>query len=187
MGAFYNTIFVRDISQDEMEAAAESIAKSARCSLYVAPAIRGWTAVYPCSDCEHDELISSLLAEKIKNHIIHTMVHDSDIFMYVYFYNGELLDEFSSDPDYFETATDEERIALQGNPSVFAALVSEQLPALAEALEGARDGECAFADDALADFAEILNLPNALTSYEYLADGETDDIEGWDSFIKISP
>jgi hypothetical protein len=46
--------------------------------------------------------------------------------------------------------------------------------------------EVVFASEPMRQFAEILGVPNALTSYEYLKAGETDDIKEWDKFIEIA-
>jgi len=43
-----------------------------------------------------------------------------------------------------------------------------------------------FASETMNRFAEVLGIRNAVTSYEYLADGDTDNICGWDQFIEIS-
>ncbi len=42
-----------------------------------------------------------------------------------------------------------------------------------------------FAYVALQSFAEALGIRNAVTSYEYLRNGETDEIDGWDQFIHV--
>jgi hypothetical protein len=34
-------------------------------------------------------------------------------------------------------------------------------------------------------FAEVLGIANAVTSYEYLAEGETDDMQRADEFVQI--
>lgn len=47
-------------------------------------------------------------------------------------------------------------------------------------------GDILFASVSMDRFAEVLGIPNAVTSYEYLATGETDNIIGWDKFIEIS-
>ena len=40
-------------------------------------------------------------------------------------------------------------------------------------------------EDASEQFAGLLNLPNAMTAYEYLQDGERDGIEKWKQFIHV--
>jgi len=42
-----------------------------------------------------------------------------------------------------------------------------------------------FASMQLQDFAAIVGLPNVMTCYEYLTQGETDDIVNWNGFTKI--
>lgn len=43
----------------------------------------------------------------------------------------------------------------------------------------------AFASEPMAEFAKLLNIPNVPTAYEYLIDGEIDDIVGFKKFIRI--
>ena len=43
-----------------------------------------------------------------------------------------------------------------------------------------------FASNTMSKFADILGIPNVVTSYEYLASGETDGILEWDKFTEIS-
>lgn len=183
MGAFYGGIFARDISQDEMVSAAQSVEH--HCGMYIGPTIHGWTAAYPCENGQ-DIRISQKLAEKLKGHVIHVLVHDDDIFLCLHYQDGKLIDTFNSNPDYFGPASEEERAEQHGDAATFAGLLSEQDIATLEALlDRARSGEFAFASDALEGFANILHLPNALTSYEYLEDEETEDIEDWESFVRI--
>ncbi len=46
--------------------------------------------------------------------------------------------------------------------------------------------ESVFASENMRKFADILGIKNAVTSYEYLAQGEIDNIIGWQDFIRIS-
>jgi len=43
-----------------------------------------------------------------------------------------------------------------------------------------------FAREQMGKFAGALGISNAVTSYEYLAGGETDNISGWEQFVEIS-
>lgn len=45
---------------------------------------------------------------------------------------------------------------------------------------------CVFASDPMQQFADVLGIKNAVTSYEYLQQGDTDDVSHWDEFIEIS-
>ncbi|MCJ7729870.1 MAG: hypothetical protein MUO27_08360 [Sedimentisphaerales bacterium] len=42
-----------------------------------------------------------------------------------------------------------------------------------------------FASETMSRFASLLGITNAVTSYEYLADGETDNILEWDKFVEV--
>jgi hypothetical protein len=43
-----------------------------------------------------------------------------------------------------------------------------------------------FARGQMGKFASVLGISNAVTSYEYLSDGETDNISDWEQFVEIS-
>ncbi len=43
-----------------------------------------------------------------------------------------------------------------------------------------------FVSEYMLRFADLFGIQNSLTSYEYLQDGDTDDISRWDEFIEIS-
>jgi hypothetical protein len=43
-----------------------------------------------------------------------------------------------------------------------------------------------FASDMMFRFAEILGIPNAIASYEYLKAGEVDNVKEWGRFIEIA-
>jgi hypothetical protein len=111
------------------------------------------------------------------------MVHD-DIFAYSFYRGGQLLDQYNSCPDYFDDDFGEEEAGPSGgHPEVFRDLLGD------EGLEGLREllaaDQPVFAGESLARFAELLGLPNACSSYEYLVQGETDDVEGWDEFVHV--
>jgi hypothetical protein len=71
----------------------------------VVPAKSGWTSLYEERASEQDEKrireLGSGLSEDLHVAAIAFLVHDSDIACYWLFDNGQLLDEYNSDPDYF--------------------------------------------------------------------------------------
>jgi hypothetical protein len=71
----------------------------------VVPAKNGWTALYEERASEQDDTRIRDLAGGVSGDLhvaaIAFLVHDSDIACYWLFDNGQLLDEYNSDPDYF--------------------------------------------------------------------------------------
>jgi hypothetical protein len=71
----------------------------------VVPAKSGWTSLYEEQASEQDERrirdLAAGLSEDLHVAAIAFLVHDSDIACYWLFDNGQLLDEYNSDPDYF--------------------------------------------------------------------------------------
>jgi len=72
---------------------------------HVVPAKSGWTSLYEEQASEQDDRrirdLASGLSEDLHVAAIAFLVHDSDIACYWLFDNGQLLDEYNSDPDYF--------------------------------------------------------------------------------------
>ena len=76
----------------------------------VVPANSGWTSVYEEQASEQDDRrirdLAGSLSENLHVPAIAFMVHDSDIACYWLLDNGQLLDEYNSDPGYFDNDTD---------------------------------------------------------------------------------
>jgi hypothetical protein len=185
MGAFYGSVYFRTEDRDAVRRTLEQVAQKPRCRFLLGPALGGWVAAYPEMHGQ-DERVVKAVVKHFPGEALHVLVHDSDIFAYGFYRNGEPVDEYNSCPDYFEEAPPHVKEACRGRPERLAHLLAPG-KTLAE-LEGLLSEEAErplFADDLLRDFAELLGLPNALTSYEYLKAGETDDTEGWDQFQHV--
>jgi hypothetical protein len=76
----------------------------------VVPAQSGWTSLYEEQASEQDDRrirdLAGGLSKDLHVPAVAFMVHDSDIACYWLFDNGRLLDEYNSDPGYFDTDTD---------------------------------------------------------------------------------
>jgi hypothetical protein len=76
----------------------------------VVPARSGWTSLCEEQASEQDDRrirdLAGGLSEDLHVPAIAFMVHDSDIACYWLFDNGQLLDEYNSDPGYFESDAD---------------------------------------------------------------------------------
>jgi hypothetical protein len=181
MGAHYGTIHVLTEDRDAVKRAVESITSKRTKRFLIAPPIDGWVTVFPENNGQ-DDSVSEALAEKLPDKtVIGTLVHDDDIFAYLYFENGALKDRYNSCPDYFDDDNTEPR---GGNAQAFAELLkdSKKIPKLQSLLDAER---MTFEGERLEQFADLLNLPNAVTAYEYLQDGERDGIQQWKRFIHV--
>lgn len=181
MGAHYGTIHVLTEDRDEVKRAVESITSKRTKRFLIAPPIDGWVTVFPENNGQ-DDSVSEALAEKLPNRtVLGTLVHDDDIFAYWYFENGALKDRYNSCPNYFDDKNTEPR---GGNAQAFAELLkdSKKISKLQSLLD---EKSMTFEGERLEQFADLLNLPNAVTAYDYLQDGEREDIRKWKQFIHV--
>ncbi len=181
MGAHYGTIHVLTEDRDEVKRAVESITSKRTKRFLIAPPIDGWVTVFPENNGQ-DDSVSEALAEKLPTKtVLCTLVHDDDIFAYSYFENGALKDRYNSCPNYFDDKNTEPR---GGNAKAFAELLKDgkKISKLQSLLD---EKSMTFEGERLEQFAGLLNLPNAVTAYEYLQDGERDGIEKWKQFIHV--
>ena len=185
MGAFYGSIHVRTENGDTVRKALDQVAEDAGCNFLLGPALNGWISVFPNDSGQNDQ-ISARIAKLVPNDIFHLIVHDDDVFSYVFYRDGRLIDQYNSCPDYFEEVSEEEKQRCRGRPELFQDLLPKpkSLGKL-KTLLAADKGKYTFESERMAQFAGLLGLPNALSSYEYLQEGERDEIDGWEQFIHI--
>lgn len=119
MGGHYGTIHVRTEDEKVVRAALEDMAREQKTKFLLGPRIKGWIAIFPSDNGQHFG-VSDALAAKISVPLIHTLVHDDDIFAYRFHDAGKLVDTYNSCPDYFGEST-EPRGGQRGSaPSDFA-------------------------------------------------------------------
>ena len=181
MGGFYGSIHVRTTDEAAVKAAAEAIASERKAKFLVAPEIGGWVTLFPDNNGQ-DSGISEALAPRLSGvDLIHCLVHDDDVFAYWLFRGGHLADRYNSRPDYFGGENAEPR---GGNAQVFAHLLIND--AGVGDLQALLDGDrFTFEHVRLGRFAKILGLPNAVSAYEYLQEGERAGIKQWRKFVHI--
>ena len=173
MAAFYSSIQVRSENREAVKTALESVALECGKKFLLGPALGGWIAAYP-DDSGNDERAAAMLAKRLDTSVLSLMVHDSDVFFYNFFSHGELLNEYSSNPDYFEKVSAAEHERLRARPEIFRGLAGlpEQFAELVQLLErGDSAQKFDFEENRLEKFAALLGIRNALTSYEYLTHG----------------
>jgi hypothetical protein len=186
MGAFYGSIHVRTEGREAVLDAAKSLARKGDARFLVAPVLRGWVTLFPNNNGQ-DERMSKTLAGRLSDEILQVIVHDDDIFSYAFYRDGKLVDQYNSRPDYFGRVSKKKKEQSRGHPETLVHLLSkpETLDELKLLLSPQHADEITFASGSLQRFAELLDLPNAMSAYEYLMQGETDDIEGWDEFTHV--
>ncbi len=185
MGTFYGSVLVRTEKSDEVQKALEEVAKAADSKFLMGPAVNGWISVFP-DDSGQNEKTSVEIAKRLPDDIFHLIVHDDDLFAYFFFRKGQLVDQYDSCPDYFKKVSLEEKQQWQGRPELFQDLLTKSgsLEKLKTLLAENKE-KYTFEQERMRKFVELLELPNALSSYEYLDSGERDGIKGWKQFIHI--
>jgi tetratricopeptide (TPR) repeat protein len=183
MGAFFDSIHVRTENSDVVKKTLEQVAKEMDCKFLLGPPIKGWISIFP-SEIGRKEPVSSIISQLIPNDIFHVMVHDDDVFYYDFYRNGKLTDRYNSCPDYFEEASEDEEQKCKGHPELFQDLLpdSKSLSKIQKLLAA---DKFTFESERIAQFVELLDLPNATSSYEYIQEGERDEIEDWKQFVHI--
>ena len=183
MGASYGSIHFRTVDRASVRELLSIISRKTKTRFYLAPAINGWTSTYP-SDRGQDERIAKRIAKSFDGELLQVIVHDDDIFAYAYFRNGEQLDNYNSQPNYFGNVSARQKEKLRGKPAQLAHLLKspDELLQLEQVLWGSRP---TFASESLLRFADMLVLPNAQVTYESLAEGEVEDIQNLDQWIHI--
>ena len=69
----------------------------------------GWVSVFPEEAEEQDGSlgdIAQVLSKVLKTTVLAILDHDSDVFLYWLYKNGDMQDEYNSRPQYFETGDD---------------------------------------------------------------------------------
>lgn len=185
MGAFYGSILIRTEDSSLVQKALENVVKGMDCRFLLGPAVNGWISVFPNNGGQSDQT-SVETAKFLHCDILHLVVHDDDIFCYYFYRDGRLIDRYDSCPDYFSKVSDEEKQQCQGRPELFQNLLRkpESLKKV-KTLLAADDKKFTFEQERMKQFVELLDLPNALSSYEYLQSGERGGIKGWKQFIHI--
>jgi len=103
MGSFYTNITLRTTESAAVVAALRSGKRTA----LVSPPVSGCTVVYD-RECEDQDLevlngLASSLAATLRCPALAVLVHDDDVLIYTLHEDGELVDEYNSAPEYFES------------------------------------------------------------------------------------
>jgi hypothetical protein len=116
MGAFFTNYHVR---KADAAACAKALTTLISSRALVTDSKNGWTTVYDeRSDSQNIEILRGLakgLSSKLKTAVTAMMVHDSDLFVYLIYEHGELIDQFDSKPDYFGPVSEAQKKEWRGD------------------------------------------------------------------------
>ncbi len=103
MGSFYTSI---QVHSDDYQGVIDSLRNINGFPVYISKtAANGWISVYPQATESQDQNLMQKMVTSISRYldtaVFGLLVHDSDIFLYVFSNSGEVLDVYDSEPDYF--------------------------------------------------------------------------------------
>jgi hypothetical protein len=148
----------------------------------VVPGKTGWTSLYEEQATEQDEgrirELGAGLSKDLHVAAIAFLVHDSDIACYWLFDNGQLLDHYNSDPDYFGNS-DSPRNPAGGRPDILARYCRKGVreEELAAILGEENVRATTFAEDVIRRLAKALGISPGLANADY-RDAASDDGPG---------
>ena len=93
--------------------------------LVLSESVGGATVLYPGDFLGWDD-VSQYLSKELDKPTFSFHIHDGDLWMYVLFEDGQVVDQFNPLPDYWEELEDEERLTWSGN----ARAIAERVPGL---------------------------------------------------------
>jgi hypothetical protein len=146
----------------------------------VVPAKSGWAALYEEQASEQDDRrirdLAGSLSLDLHVAAIAFMVHDSDIACYWLFDNGQLLDEYNSDPDYFDGESDGPQSPSGGRPDILVRYCREGVRQddLAAILSEETVRATTFAEDVIRRLAKALGIDRNLAIGDYRDAASTD-------------
>lgn len=188
MSATFASICVRSGDQKAVAGAVRRLPK--RLGAFVAPPYNGWTAVFDeASDAPDEDRLTGytvMLSAKLNTLVVGFMVYESDVLLYTIAENGEILDQYSSWPDYFdESLPDAEFDALEGDPRCLARFAHVAPAQVQSVLNSEHD----FAEEKLADLVKLLGLPPLIAHWGYndILEGDAEPPEGREAFVQIEP
>jgi hypothetical protein len=94
--------------------------------LVVSAGTGGVTVLYPSDFFDWDSA-AQYLSTRLGRPVFSFHIHDGDLWMYLLYQNGKVVDQFNPLPDYWEELENDERQAWKGN----ATAVAQRIPGLA--------------------------------------------------------
>jgi hypothetical protein len=169
MGAFFTNCNVRTT---DIVKCAKVLKSSISLRAVLTDSKNGWVAVYDEESESQDINILRRLAKKLsaelKTVAIGILVHDSDIFQYLVFEKGELVDQFDSKPDYFGPVSDAQKKEWRGD---FGKLLPYATKGTAISdFKRAAEKEFMVEEERVGEFSKLLGIDpsRAKTGFKYM-------------------
>jgi len=125
MGRYYGSVHVRSTDTEQIiEIVKRLSTQGEKLKFLISPSINGWISVY-ASEKGQNPTVARAIAQQFPGHVLNLILYHDDFFDYEYYRNHQLIDQYSSDPEYFGTVPAEESERLRGKPEVFADLLAE--------------------------------------------------------------
>jgi hypothetical protein len=120
MGSFFVNYQIKSNDQAKVVAAASELVQG---RAYVSPPKTGWVTLYDETSDQQDAYeigrLGSELSTKLETVVFAFIVHDSSMFIYYLFDNGDLLDEYNSTPPPTnDAAEDDQKIRFAGRSEI---------------------------------------------------------------------
>ena len=189
MGAFYTNITLRTAQQDRV---AEAL-KAGRREAFVSKPANGCTVVFD-RECEDQDLeilnnLASSLSARLSCAALAVLNHDDDVLIYTLHENGEMVDEYNSSPEYFESGPGAEPEGGDANVLSRAFGVAGRADDVETVLRkpwGTDDG-VTFEMERHQELVDILGLPAAAVpaGYNYLDEGEFPEGLNESDFLRV--
>src|SRR5262249_54774873 len=110
MGASFTNYQARTTDADGCAKALVGIIKA---RALLTEAKKSWITIYDekseSQDLAELQRVAKALSAKLATEVFAFLLHDSDVFIYLLYQNGRLIDQFNSNPDYFGPVTAAER------------------------------------------------------------------------------
>ncbi len=169
MGAFFTNCSVRTTDTAKC---ARILKSSISLRSLVTDSKNGWITVYD-EESESQDInilrrLAKRLSEELKTVAIGILVHDSDIFQYLIYEKGELVDQFDSKPDYFGPVSDEQKKEWRGD---FGKLLPYATKGTAISdFKRAAKKQCVVEEERVGEFSKLLGIDpsRAMTGFKYL-------------------
>lgn len=185
MGNFYTNFALRGVTQQTVVDAL-----AGRSAIVTAPT-NGIVVVFDeQSDSQDTDIISALGAELSKTcgcPVLATMNHDDDILWYELFAGGQRIDEYNSNPGYFDDSAESDG-PTGGDAVKLAAAFGSASPAAVENALRSSDDNFTFAIERHAALAEALGLPPFVVGggFTYLNEGDLPEGLSEENLIRTS-
>jgi hypothetical protein len=172
MGTFFDSIHIRCEQIETLVDRVNGLAMGRFSYILTLPS-DGWISLFLDEDGimidEVDDEICLNLSHYCNSLVLKIKEHDSDVFYYTCFFNGNVIDSFDSCPDYFENVTNDKKNKLHGKPELWVDLLgfSVDVDELRKVLDLMQSSLlCEFSGPER--FVHLLHLSDALTSYDEL-------------------